>query len=78
MHEVKVVEEPSKRIHISYMFARNIIAIVRELIGNPAFKDHIRYAPERHWTAEDCKIRVYGEAWSGNWWWRMQVSDLAI
>ncbi|KAF8597217.1 hypothetical protein BDV93DRAFT_479616 [Ceratobasidium sp. AG-I] len=34
----------------------------------------MRYAPERHWSSSKRTTRVYDEMWSGNWWWRMQVS----
>ncbi|KAF8598911.1 hypothetical protein BDV93DRAFT_450229, partial [Ceratobasidium sp. AG-I] len=52
---------------------RNPVDIVHELIGNPRFKEHMRYAPERHWTSEARDNRIYGEMWSGDWWWRTQV-----
>ncbi|KAG9088060.1 hypothetical protein FRC07_012671, partial [Ceratobasidium sp. 392] len=59
-----------KREHIVYK--RSIIDVIHELIGNPAFKDVMRYAPERHWTTCVRRARVYGETWTGNWWWRRQ------
>jgi hypothetical protein len=74
MEKIEVEEDSSGRISTAYLFVRDIIEVIRELIGNPAFKGYMRYAPERHWTAEDCRVRIYGETWSGNWWWRMQVS----
>lgn len=67
-----VREGSGERIAIVYM--RNIVEIVRELIGNPRFKHHMRYAPERQWTSDARIHRVFGETWTGNWWWRMQVS----
>jgi hypothetical protein len=57
-----------------YLCARNPVDIVRELIGNPRFKEHMRYAPERHWTSKAKDTRIYSEMWTGNWWWRTQVS----
>jgi hypothetical protein len=74
MEKVEVVEDSSGRIHTAYLFLRDIINVIRELIRNPIFKDHMHYVPERHWTASDCKVQIYGETWSGKWWWRMQVS----
>ncbi|KAF8602204.1 hypothetical protein BDV93DRAFT_533541 [Ceratobasidium sp. AG-I] len=47
-------------------------ALIRELIRVRRFKDCMRYAPEHRWTSRDQKCRVYDEAWSGDWWWRMQ------
>ncbi|KAB5589025.1 hypothetical protein CTheo_7537 [Ceratobasidium theobromae] len=72
VHKVLVRNKWGK-IHISYLFTQNIIELVHTLIGNPVFKEYICYSPERHWTAEDCKVRIYSETWSGNWWWLMQV-----
>ncbi|KAG8778761.1 hypothetical protein FRC12_024833 [Ceratobasidium sp. 428] len=60
------------REHVIYL--RAILDVIRELIGNPAFKHVMRYAPERHWTTAARIARVYGEMWTGNWWWRRQVS----
>ncbi|KAF8593929.1 hypothetical protein BDV93DRAFT_424315, partial [Ceratobasidium sp. AG-I] len=53
---------------------RDILKVVRELIGARRFRDCMQYAPERHWVSLDCDRRVYDEMWSGDWWWRMQVS----
>ncbi|KAG8734443.1 hypothetical protein FRC10_011712 [Ceratobasidium sp. 414] len=60
-----------EREHVLYK--RAVIDVVRELIGNPAFKGAMRYAPERHWTTAAQQSRVYGEMWTGNWWWRRQT-----
>jgi hypothetical protein len=73
-HEIDIGEGPHKRVHV--VFKRNVIDVMKELIGNPLFKDSIRYVPERHWTSKSRKFRVYNEMWSGNWWWRTQVSFL--
>ncbi|KAG8771371.1 hypothetical protein FRC12_003652 [Ceratobasidium sp. 428] len=58
------------REHI--MFKRPVVDVVRELIGNPAFKDFMKYAPERHWTSRARRSRIYSEMSTGNWWWRVQ------
>ncbi|KAG8724348.1 hypothetical protein FRC09_019797 [Ceratobasidium sp. 395] len=58
------------REHVAYF--RPVIDVTRELIGNPAFKDFMRYAPERHWTDRSRRSRIYSETWTGNWWWRRQ------
>ncbi|KAG8700746.1 hypothetical protein FRC09_005778 [Ceratobasidium sp. 395] len=61
---------PHKRDHL--MFFRPVVDVIRKLIGNPAFKHVMRYAPERHWTSKWQHSRVYGEMWTGDWWWRRQ------
>ncbi|KAG9091328.1 hypothetical protein FS749_016628 [Ceratobasidium sp. UAMH 11750] len=43
-----VGEGRHEREHVLYK--RAVIDVIRDLIGNPAFKDVMRYAPERHWT----------------------------
>ncbi|KAG8701271.1 hypothetical protein FRC08_004189 [Ceratobasidium sp. 394] len=66
-----VGEGRHEREHVLYK--RAVIDVIRDLIGNPAFKDIMCYAPEQHWTNGARQSRVYGEMWTGNWWWRRQV-----
>ena len=47
---------------------------VRELIGNPTLKEHIRYAPEHVFEDEKRERRRYDEMWTGTWWWETQVN----
>ncbi|QRV89359.1 Zn-finger protein [Ceratobasidium sp. AG-Ba] len=68
--EVTVGKGIYKRRHVVRF--RDILAVIRDLISARRFKDCMRYAPERHWTSQDKKCRLYDEMWSGNWWWRMQ------
>ncbi|KAG8767571.1 hypothetical protein FRC12_006168, partial [Ceratobasidium sp. 428] len=67
---VTVGEGRHKRTHPVYL--RDILEVIRSLIGARRFKNFMRYAPERHWTSSDKKCRVYDEMWSGDWWWKMQ------
>ncbi|KAG9088496.1 hypothetical protein FRC06_001996, partial [Ceratobasidium sp. 370] len=43
----------------SYLFTRNIVDVVCDIMANPAFKEFMRYVPERHWTTADCKSQVH-------------------
>ncbi|KAG8718083.1 hypothetical protein FRC09_013184 [Ceratobasidium sp. 395] len=61
---------PYERMHTAYF--RPVVDVTRDLIGNPAFKNVMRYAPERHWTSRWRHSRVYGEMWTANWWWLRQ------
>jgi hypothetical protein len=70
---LRVKEGDESRIVVVYI--RNIIEVIRELIGNVRFRAHMRYAPERHWTSSARRKRVFGEMWTGDWWWNMQVSE---
>jgi hypothetical protein len=56
------------------LWRRDPVECVRELIGNPAFKDYISYVPEKAYRDEEGKERIYDEMWTGNWWSDIQVS----
>jgi hypothetical protein len=73
-HEVniKVGAEMCKQ----YFIGRDIVQIVRELIGDPELEEDMVYAPQKHWSSEDRKVQVYSEMWTARWWWRQQVSIL--
>ncbi|KAG8712843.1 hypothetical protein FRC09_019399 [Ceratobasidium sp. 395] len=59
-----------KRNHTVHF--RDILAVIRQLIGARRFRRFMRYAPEKHWATRERKTRIYDEMWSGEWWWRMQ------
>jgi hypothetical protein len=73
MYEVEI-KQANGEIRMEYLFGRNILDVIRSLIGDWVFKDKLRYAPVRVWTTKERKERVYSEAWTAKWWWRMQVS----
>jgi len=56
------------------LWRRNPVDCVRELIGNPAFKDGMKYTPEKHYEDEELNNRVYDEMATGDWWWEVQAS----
>lgn len=56
------------------LWRRDPIECIRDMIGNPAFRDHMRFEPERAYEDQDGKSRVYDEMWTGDWWWETQVS----
>ncbi|KAG8789644.1 hypothetical protein FRC12_013362, partial [Ceratobasidium sp. 428] len=68
--DLVIGEGPYERVHTLYF--RRIVDVIRDLMGNPAFRRAMRYAPERHWTSRSKKSRVYGEMWTGEWWWLRQ------
>ncbi|KAG9088545.1 hypothetical protein FRC06_001978, partial [Ceratobasidium sp. 370] len=57
---------------IVHLWMRDIIELVRYLIGDRRFMEDMRFAPERHFTSEARTTRVYDQMWSGDWWWRIQ------
>ncbi|CDO75908.1 hypothetical protein BN946_scf184877.g2 [Trametes cinnabarina] len=48
------------------LWRRDVVDCVRELIGNPAFKERMAYAPTR--LTRD-GVRYYGEMHTADWWW---------
>ncbi|KAG8734101.1 hypothetical protein FRC10_011942 [Ceratobasidium sp. 414] len=57
----------------SYLFTRNIVDVVLDIMANLAFKDYMHYTPQRLWTTADRQSRVYSNPWTANWWWRTQM-----
>ena len=55
------------------LWYRDPIECMKELIGNPAFKDYISYVPEHVYLDKEGKTRVFDEMWTCNWWWDTQV-----
>lgn len=55
------------------LWRRNPLECIRELIGNPAFKDKISFEPAQVFTDKGCTNRVIDETWTADWWWKTQV-----
>jgi hypothetical protein len=58
------------------LWMRNPLDCVKELMVNPAFKDHLVYEPIRVWQDTARDSRLYGEMWTGDWWWDTLVCEL--
>jgi hypothetical protein len=71
-------DHSKKRTEVVELWRRDPVECIRELIGNPAFRDHMRYAPERVFKDETGKNQVFDETWTGEWWWKTQVSLLFL
>ncbi|KAG2117575.1 hypothetical protein DEU56DRAFT_712892, partial [Suillus clintonianus] len=54
------------------LWRRDPVECVRELIGNPAFKEFMAYAPERAYEDTQGKSRIYDDMWTCDWWWETQ------
>ena len=57
------------------LWLRPPLECMAELLGNPAFREHMVYSPSRVYTGEARLSRVYDEMWTGDWWWETQVSN---
>ncbi|KAI9570029.1 hypothetical protein HD554DRAFT_2204195 [Boletus coccyginus] len=51
----------------------DLVACIRELMGNPAFDGSMAYAPEMVYTNAEGRTHQYDEMWTANWWWDMQL-----
>ncbi|KAG2052891.1 hypothetical protein BDR06DRAFT_982926 [Suillus hirtellus] len=52
---------------------RDPVECIKELWANPAYLDHLTYAPERHFTDEGKVKHIYDELMSGDWSWEAQT-----
>lgn len=57
------------------LWRRDPVECIKELLSNPAFKTLIKYAPEKVYRDAEGNVRVFGEAWSADWWWNLQVRN---
>ncbi|TDL16783.1 hypothetical protein BD410DRAFT_730882 [Rickenella mellea] len=56
------------------LWLRDPVDCVKELIGNPSFRESMAYAPEKAFATDDPEgNRIYDEAWTGDWWWQTQA-----
>ncbi|KAF8749162.1 Zn-finger protein [Rhizoctonia solani] len=70
--EIKVHVKGEDVPRVAHLCARDVVEIVVELMGNPWFASYMKFAPERHWTAEKDGERIYNKMWTGDWWWNIQ------
>ncbi|KAG0695674.1 Zn-finger domain-containing protein [Suillus ampliporus] len=54
------------------LWRRDPVDCIRELMGNPTFREMMAYAPEHAFEDAEGQSRIYNEMWSGDWWWNMQ------
>jgi hypothetical protein len=73
MHKYKVSFGGQDNVQEVGFRSKNILEVLQQLVGDPCFKHEIDYVPRKYYTDKSRKVRVYREASSGNWWWRMQV-----
>ncbi|KAF8190584.1 hypothetical protein K438DRAFT_1919507 [Mycena galopus ATCC 62051] len=58
------------------LWMRDPVECIKELMSNPAFKDHMAYAPEKVYSSPEGeeKSRILDEMWTADWWWKIQAS----
>ena len=57
------------------LWMQDPVTCIQELIGNPAFNRSMAYAPEKVYTDREGQTCCYNKMWTGDWWWKTQVSD---
>ncbi|KAJ6559359.1 hypothetical protein DFH09DRAFT_921717 [Mycena vulgaris] len=55
------------------LWFRDPVECVKELIGNPAFKAVMDYAPKRLFVDAEGTEEIINEMSSASWWWKMQT-----
>ncbi|KAG2141516.1 hypothetical protein BD769DRAFT_1349437 [Suillus cothurnatus] len=50
------------------LWARDPVECIRDLIGNPLFKEHMVYAPARAYADHEGLHRVIDDMWTADWW----------
>jgi hypothetical protein len=56
------------------IWVRDIIEVIRELIGNTLYGQKLVFVPRRVYLNGDQSQRQIDEMWTADWWWRIQVS----
>ncbi|KAG2066523.1 hypothetical protein BDR04DRAFT_1129984 [Suillus decipiens] len=50
------------------LWARDPVECIRDLIGNPLFKEHMVYAPAQAYADHEGLHRVIDDMWTADWW----------
>ena len=58
------------------LYYRPIMECIEALLGNVDFAKDLIFGPERHYSDEDCTIRLYHDLHTGKWWWDTQVYSI--
>ncbi|KAG2051023.1 hypothetical protein BDR06DRAFT_998344 [Suillus hirtellus] len=54
------------------LWTRDPVECIKELIGNPLFKEYMVYAPSRAYKDEAGSERIIDDMWTADWWWDKQ------
>ena len=60
------------------LWLRDPLECIRDLLANPAFRDHLVYRPAEAYTSMQRQCRVFSEMWTGKWWYKLQVCQIAF
>ncbi|SJL16686.1 uncharacterized protein ARMOST_20215 [Armillaria ostoyae] len=48
------------------------VEVIKDLMGNPAFHEVMKYAPEKLFEDVAGESEVINEMWTAEWWWKLQ------
>jgi hypothetical protein len=68
----------AKKKEVVELWHRDVVEVVKELLGNPAFKGKLGFRPQRLYRNPNRTNREYSEMWTANWWWNIQVSFFSL
>ncbi|KAI0058658.1 hypothetical protein BV25DRAFT_1871945 [Artomyces pyxidatus] len=54
------------------LWKRDPVECIQELIGNPAFRDDMHFAPQKIFDDLQGERRRFEEMWTADWWWGTQ------
>ncbi|KAG2128635.1 uncharacterized protein EDB93DRAFT_1095927 [Suillus bovinus] len=70
-------DEKGKPLHEDVeLWMRNPVECIKDLIGNPLFKDQMVYTPACAYMDSAGLHRVIDDMWTADWWCDMQVSTI--
>ena len=66
-----------EEVHISgesyNFYFREVIPCICMLFGDPRYSRQLIFVPERHYQDAGHTTQVFGEMYTGKWWWSVQV-----
>jgi hypothetical protein len=66
-------EDGKAHSEVLELWKQNPVECIHEILGNPALRDTLHYEPEKVFSSYKCKEQFYNKAWTGEWWWDIQV-----
>lgn len=57
------------------LWHRDPVECITELLANPYFRGKQQYAPRRIFRNKNGTNQEFGEMWTADWWWKIQVCE---
>lgn len=62
-----------RKVHTFELWKRDPVECIKELLSNPTFQEHLRYAPEPQYEDAEGTKPIINEMWTAEWWPKIQV-----